>query len=265
MILACAMSRATTSGPVSESRVLTGCLVSSARISAIGRLRSICTTSPPATSSAHPGLGHVVRGVGLELLEEDAVGGDLAQRLPVRRARDGERHRARGAVPRQPDHADVVAEVLAAELRADPERLGQLEDLLLELEVAEAVRAHRPRGRQVVEVVRRGVLRGLERELRRRTADHHGQVVRRARGRAERADLLVEELQHPRRVQDRLGLLVEEGLVGRAAALGHEEELVLRLARRARASSRARSAPAGWCRCSSPPTWSAARAGSSAG
>jgi len=56
-------------------------------------------------------------------------------------------------------------------------------------------------------------------------------VVRRARGRPERADLLVQELQHPLRVQDRLGLLEEERLVGRAAALGHEEELVLRLPR----------------------------------
>jgi hypothetical protein len=42
-------------------------------------------------------------------------------------------------VARQPHDADVVAEVLAAELRSDPERLGQLEDLLLELEVAEPV------------------------------------------------------------------------------------------------------------------------------
>src|ERR1700691_6249625 len=39
------MSRATTIGPVRESRVLTGYFVSSARISAIGRLRSIATTS----------------------------------------------------------------------------------------------------------------------------------------------------------------------------------------------------------------------------
>ena len=45
---------------------------------------------------------------------------------------------------RQPDDAHVVAEVLAAELRADPEGLGQLEDLLLELEVAEAVAAIEP-------------------------------------------------------------------------------------------------------------------------
>ena len=174
------------------------------------------------------GVGHVVRRVGLELLEEDALGGDLAERLPVRRAGDRDRDRARGAVAGQPDHPDVVAEVLAAELRADPEGLGQLPDLLLELEVAEAVRGHRARRRQVVEVVRRGVLRGLERELRRRAADDDGQVVRRAGGRAERADLLVEELQHPGRVEDRLGLLEQEGLVGRAAALGHEQELVRR-------------------------------------
>ena len=44
-ILACAMSRATTSGPVSESRVLTGCCESVWRISDIGRFRSIRTTS----------------------------------------------------------------------------------------------------------------------------------------------------------------------------------------------------------------------------
>ena len=48
----------------------------------------------------------------------------------------------------------------------------------------------------------------------------------------ERADLLVEELQHPLGVQDGLGLLVEERLVRRAAALGHEEELVLGLVAR---------------------------------
>ncbi len=36
------------------------------------------------------------------------------------------------------------------------------------------------------------------------------------------------KVEHPLRVQHGLRLLVEEGLVGRAAALGHEQELVLR-------------------------------------
>jgi hypothetical protein len=43
----------------------------------------------------------------------------------------------RRAVARQPDHAHVVAEVLAAELRADAVLARDLEHLLLELEVAE--------------------------------------------------------------------------------------------------------------------------------
>ena len=121
MILACAMSRATTSGPVSESRVFTGCLDSSARIADIGWFRSIGDDRPAGDVLGDAGVRHVLRRVGLELLEEHALGGDLAERLPVGRARDGQRDRAGGAVPRQPDHAHVVAEVLAAELRADPE------------------------------------------------------------------------------------------------------------------------------------------------
>jgi hypothetical protein len=61
----------------------------------------------------------------------------LAWRSAAARDRDGDR--AARAVARQPDHAHVVAEVLAAELRADAEALRQLEHLALELEVAEAV------------------------------------------------------------------------------------------------------------------------------
>ena len=55
MILAWAMSRATTIGPLSDSRVFTGYFDSSARISAIGRLRSTRTTSPPICSSMTSG------------------------------------------------------------------------------------------------------------------------------------------------------------------------------------------------------------------
>ncbi len=229
MILACAMSRATTSGPGQREpglhRVLRQLGEDLGHRPVEVDAHDICLCRPSWVARRRR---QVLRRVRLELLEEDALGGDLAERLPVRRARHRDGDRARGAVPGQSDHAHVVAEVLAAELGADAERLGQLEDLLLQLEVPEAVGRHRALGREVVEVVRGGVLRGLERELRRRAADDDRQVVRRARGGAERADLLVEELQHPRRVQDRLGLLEEEGLVGRAAALGHEEELVLR-------------------------------------
>ncbi len=84
LILAWAMSRATTSGPVSDSRVFTGCLDSSARISGIGLVRSIFTAAPlpvpetpsvSASSWASVTSGEELPRVEFELLEEDASGG----------------------------------------------------------------------------------------------------------------------------------------------------------------------------------------------
>ena len=83
-------------------------------------------------------FGQVPGRIGLELLEEHPVGGDLAERLAVGRTRHRQRDRARRAVPRQTDHAHVVAEVLAAELRADPELLRERQHFGFELHVAEA-------------------------------------------------------------------------------------------------------------------------------
>ena len=122
---------------MSDSRVLIGYFVSCARISFIGLLRSIFTTSPP--SFVVVDLRQILRRIVLELLEEHAVPGDLAERLAVGRARHAEPDRQRRAVARQPDHAHVVAEILAAELRADAERLRHLEHLLLHREIAEGV------------------------------------------------------------------------------------------------------------------------------
>ena len=47
------------------------------------------------------------------------------------------RDRVGCAVTGEPDDTDVVAEILATELRADAHLPGQLEDLLFPLEVAE--------------------------------------------------------------------------------------------------------------------------------
>jgi hypothetical protein len=52
-------------------------------------------------------------------------------------------------------------------------------------------------------------------------------VVRRAGGGAQALHLLHQKRQQSLGIQQRFGLLVEAGLVGRAAALGDEEELVL--------------------------------------
>ena len=96
---------------------------SSARISAIGRLRSIRTTSSSARCSSVTS-GRNRAGSVSSRSRNTPDGGDLAERLAVGRAGDRDRHRAGGAVPGQPDHPHVVAEVPAAELRADAELRG---------------------------------------------------------------------------------------------------------------------------------------------
>ena len=49
-------------------------------------------------------------------LDEDALRGDLTQRLPVRAAGHAEAHRTRRAVPGKSNDADVVAKVLSSKL-----------------------------------------------------------------------------------------------------------------------------------------------------
>ena len=174
-------------------------------------------------------VGHVGKEagrVGFELFEEHAFGGDLADGLAVGRTRHGERHRTRSTMARQADHPDVVTEVLATELRADASGRRDLQDLGLHLEVAVRLTVLAAFGRERVEVAGTGQLGQLQRVLGTRTADDDAQVIRRTGGGAERADLLV----HPRgeagRIEERLRLLEQQALVGRTAALGHEQELV---------------------------------------
>ena len=127
---------------------------------------------------------------------------------------------------RQADDANVVAEILAAELRADAERLREQMDLALHLDVAKTRPVLRALHGQGVEVTRGSELHRLQVLLRRRSADYDGEVVGRAGRGAERQDLLAQELDQPIVRQQRRRALVQERLVGRAAALGDEQELV---------------------------------------
>ena len=80
-----------------------------------------------------------------------------------------------------------MAEVLAPELRTDAELLGLRPDLGLHLEIAEGMPVGRSVHRQPVEVLGARVFGDLERILRARAAHDNGEVIRRARGRAELA------------------------------------------------------------------------------
>ncbi len=178
--------------PVSDSRVLIGCF-DKRRQNILHRLVEIDLDDLAAERLLH--RGQILRGVMLELLEIDAVFGDLAEHLAVRRAGHAETDRQRGAVARQPDHPHVVAEILAAELRADAERLRHLQDFLLHLEIAEGVAVGRAMGRQRVEIARGGEFHGLHAEFGRGAADHDRQMIGRARRGAQGQHLLFQERQ----------------------------------------------------------------------
>ena len=128
---------------------------------------------------------------------------------------------------RSADHAHVMHQVLAAELRAHAALPADFQHLLLPFQVAEAAPALVARRGQLVEVAGRSLLHRREAHLGRRTADAEGQVVGRAGRRPEVENVLLNEFRQRLLVQERLGLLVEEGLVGRTAALGDEQELIL--------------------------------------
>ena len=110
--------------PVSDRRVFTGCFDS---CRADLRHRPVEVDLHHLAAEDVVGrLGQVLRRVGLQLLEEHALRRDLRLDLAVGRAGHADADRQRGAVARQADHPHVVAEILAAELRADAEVLRQL-------------------------------------------------------------------------------------------------------------------------------------------
>mmetsp|Transcript_98253 Transcript_98253/g.273296 ORF Transcript_98253/g.273296 Transcript_98253/m.273296 type:complete len:417 (+) Transcript_98253:294-1544(+) len=181
-----------------------------------------------ATQAGHrPGLLQEAARVPLQLLDEHTVVGDLCENLAIRTAGDPNADGARGSMPGHPNDPDVMDEVLASELRTDPQAMAHREDLLLPLGVSVRTSMVVSCLRKVVEVPRRRELHRLQAELRRETADDDGQMVWGARGRAQGHDLLSNEGFQGLWVQQGLRLLVQVGLVGRATALGHEHELVL--------------------------------------
>ena len=118
-----------------------------------------------------------------------------------------------------------MAEVPAAELGADAEGPRHLQHRLLHLAVAECTPLLGPVGRQIVQLPAARELQGLHGHFRREPADHDGEVIRGARGRADRPDRFLQELEEAAGAHDRRHRLVEKGLVGGPPALGDEQEL----------------------------------------
>src|SRR5262249_14820134 len=148
-------------------------------------------------------VGQIFRRIVLKLFEEDAVLGDLADRLAVGRTGHAEPDRQRRAVARQANHAHVVAEIFAAELRADTKRLRHFLDFALHVAVAKRMTVFRTALGQRVVIFAGGELHGLHRQLGRRAADDDGEVIRRAGRGAECEHFFLKEGQQALAGEDR--------------------------------------------------------------
>ena len=184
------------------------------------------TTSPARLSRSTSGRKRA--GFVLELLEEDALARDLRRGSgdppsTTRRARPDTKRRGAAAGSR----ARRARSTCRRTGRRSRSRCRGVSTCASSSGSRKARPSSLPLRRQAVEVARARELHGLERELGREPADHEREVVGRAGRGAERADLLGHEAQQRLRVEQRLRLLVEEGLVRRAAALGQEEQVVL--------------------------------------
>ena len=107
-------------------------------------------------------LGYEFARVRVEFLNPQAVAVDFGLDVAVGRAAYAHADGARCAVTRQSDYADVVGEVLAAELRAEAEFFGSFLEGGLKLDVAEGVAVFVAVGGQAVEIFHRCLLHNLE-------------------------------------------------------------------------------------------------------
>ena len=165
----------------------------------------------------------------VQLLDPDTVLVDFALDVAVGRAAYAKADRAAGTVTRQTNHAHVVRHILAAELCTQADLVCLLQQLFLQLNVAERTSGLVARSGQTVVEMRACQLNRQQVFLRAGTTDNDGDMIRRTSCRTQALHFLHEERNQRTRVLDtRLGFLVEIGLVGRTATLGHAEETVLR-------------------------------------
>ena len=164
----------------------------------------------------------------IHLLQPDTVLVDLSLDVTVGRTAYTHTDRAAGTVARQTDHADIVSQILTAELCTQTNFVSLFKELVLQVDVAESTTSLITCSRQLIIVLDRSQLHGKEVLLSRSTTDNECDVVRRTCCCTQTLHLLYEEWEQCALVLDSsLGHWVEVGLVGRATTLSYHHEAVL--------------------------------------
>ena len=172
-------------------------------------------------------LGDKFTGELIEFFDPDTVAVDLRLDITVGRAADAHTYGARSAMTRHTDHTDIVGEILTAELSSESDIVGGVEEFLLEFDISESVAILIALSGEIVVILHRGLLDSGEVGFGRSTADDESDMIGRTSGSAESLHLLDKERHESLLIKDSLSLLIEISLIGRAATLSHEEELIL--------------------------------------
>ena len=171
--------------------------------------------------------GNQFCGIAVHLLQPDTVAVDLRLDVTVCRAAHAHTDGAAGTVTWQTNHADIVSYIFATELSTEADIMSFLQQLLLEIHIAEGTACLIARCGQRVVVLDAGQLHRQQVLLSAGATDYEGDVVRRTSSGTQALHLLHEERNQCTFVLDSgLGHRIEIGLIGGTAALGDHDEAI---------------------------------------
>lgn len=132
--------------------------------------------------------------IGLKMIKENEVIGDIEIRMKVGRKGKEDEDRKRREVEGKEDEEKVMEEIFEEEMREEKERMGKIVNLWLNLKVEEGVEGLREFGRKDVEIESGRKIKSIKVNLRRSEENEDGKMIGREGGCEEDKDFVIEEI-----------------------------------------------------------------------
>ena len=191
------------------------------------RLVEVDTNSITLASVTQLGRNKTARII-IHLLNPYTVLVDFALDITVSRAAYAQTNRTAGAVTRQANHAHIMSHILTTELCAETDLICLLQQLFLELDIAESTTGSVTRRWQTVVVMRRSEFNRQQVLLGTRTTNHNRDMIRRTSCCTEALHLLHKERNQRTRILNTcFRLLIQVCLIGTSATFRYAQETIL--------------------------------------
>ena len=125
----------------------------------------------------------------------------------------------------QSDNTHIQSKISASKLGPNAAFLSPLQHLFFEIDISKSPAVLIARSREFVQILRRCHLNGFQASLRGGSPNHENEVIWRTSGCSKRDHLLQEKCFQGFRVKQRLGLLIQKGLVCRATPFAKQRNL----------------------------------------